>query len=327
MAAASYANSCVSGLRQDCSVGGFIFETATQASVGGLFGAATGGAGWGIGAVASKVGSSIAGASAGGVTSTNPGIMSRITSKLQSLNPLKKGCSFTPETSVSTPSGQRAISTLRVGDKVYAADPATGIKSARTVTAIMVHTDPAIEYLALDTGMVVTTPNHPFYTTDQGWVEAGDLAPGDLIATQSGSPAKVLWLRVDQEPTAMWDLTVDGVHTFFVGPGRALVHNCTLPGANSTAVIGRQADTSVAKDWAGHEVLDLPMNQWSIQANDSWVQSVIGRRMQVYVASPPRWGNLWASGAGRPTVFGRELRQFLEAGYNWRGYTLIPPGV
>jgi RHS repeat-associated protein len=73
MAAASYANSCVSGLRQDCSAGGFIFETATQASMGGLFGAATGGAGWGIGAVASKVGSSIAGASAGSVSKISNG--------------------------------------------------------------------------------------------------------------------------------------------------------------------------------------------------------------------------------------------------------------
>jgi hypothetical protein len=37
----------------------------------------------------------------------------------------------------------------------------------------------------------------------------------------------------------------------------------------ATAVIGRLPDTSVAKDWAGHEVLDLP--DWTLAKNDEWV--------------------------------------------------------
>jgi hypothetical protein len=31
---------------------------------------------------------------------------------------------------------------------------------------------------------------------------------------------------IDATPTTMWDLTVDGAHSFFVGQGAVLVHNC-----------------------------------------------------------------------------------------------------
>jgi RHS repeat-associated protein len=98
---------------------------------------------------------------------------------------------------------------------------------------------------------------------------------------------------------------------------------------NSTAVIGRVRpvnDTAVAKDWPGHEVLDLPQDQWSIARNDDWVQSVIDRKMSVYVASNPTWENMWDAVNARSTVFGRELSQFTNAGYTWDGWTMLPPG-
>lgn len=84
------------------------------------------------------------------------------------------------------------------------------------------------------------------------------------------------------------------------------------PQSEMTAVIGRQVDTAVAKEWEGHEVLDLPADEWSIEANDAWVKSVADRGIDVYTASPLTEENLWDSAAGRETVYGRELRQFTE---------------
>src|SRR5207237_10808362 len=94
----------------------------------------------------------------------------------------------------------------------------------------------------------------------------------------------------------------------------------------STAVIGRMGDTAAAKESAGHEVLDLPAQEWTLAKNDQWVQSIIQRKMDVYVGSPTTWSNLWDAAASRPTVFGRELQQFTEAGYRWDGWTLRAPG-
>jgi hypothetical protein len=49
----------------------------------------------------------------------------------------------------------------------------------------------------------------------------------------------------------------------------------TTGGTGGPTAIGGQADTAVAKGWAGHEVLDLPAKEWSIAGNDQWVQSVV----------------------------------------------------
>ncbi len=60
--------------------------------------------------------------------------------------------------------------------------------------------------------------------------------------------------------------------------------------------------------------------------NDAWVQSVIDRKLTVYLASPTTWSNLWNAPVGRETVLSRELRQLTVAGYTWDGMTMIPPG-
>jgi hypothetical protein len=90
----------------------------------------------------------------------------------------------------------------------------------------MVHTDPATENLVTDKGSIETTPNHPFFTTDRGWVQAGSLKVGEKVRTESGGSATVVSFTVDQHPASMWDLTVDTAHSFFVGSGAVLVHNC-----------------------------------------------------------------------------------------------------
>jgi hypothetical protein len=135
------------------------------------------------------------------------------------------GESFSPDTTVATPSSETPIADLKPGDQVMAYDPKTGETKAHTVTAVMVHTDPATEQLQTDAGSIETTPNHPFFTTDRGWVEAGSLRVGEKVRTESGGSATVVGFSVDDHPSSMWDLTVDTAHSFFVGSGQVLVHN------------------------------------------------------------------------------------------------------
>ncbi len=102
------------------------------------------------------------------------------------------------------------------------------------------------------------------------------------------------------------------------------------PGADPSseiAVVGRQWDTAVARDWPGHEVLDIP--SWTLDANDAWVGSVIDRQLPVYVASPETKFNLFDPIHDRSTVFGRELDQLRNAGYvpiDDVGHVLVPGG-
>ena len=146
------------------------------------------------------------------------------------------GCSFTPDTQVATAAGSTAIASLRVGDTVQAYDPKTGETGPHTVSAVMAHTDPSVEHLKLDTGSIDTTPNHPFFTIDRGWVDAGSLVAREEVKTESGGYATVLGFTVSATPSTMWDLTVEGAHSFFVGQGAVLVHNCGPDGEDGNGL-------------------------------------------------------------------------------------------
>jgi hypothetical protein len=94
-------------------------------------------------------------------------------------------------------------------------------------------------------------------------------------------------------------------------------------GVDSILVIGRLADTAVARSWAGHTIIDIA--DWTIEKNAGLIQKAIDVRQKVYLASPTTAENLWNVAEGRATVYATELAQFLKAGYQRVGDYLIPP--
>jgi hypothetical protein len=198
------------------------------------------------------------------------------------------GCSFTPDTQVATAAGSISIASLKVGDTVMAYDPKTGQTRSHTVTAVMSHTDAVVEHLGLDSGPIETTPNHPFFTADRGWVVAGSLTIGEQIRTESGRNATVVAFTLDSTPSTMWDLTVDGAHTFFVGPAAVLVHNC------NEVPFGQSADDGFNNvDWLAQMQRDLlvggspetvvDLNPGSLPVGMQWLWRGIGA---AYIVAP-----------------------------------------
>ncbi len=138
-------------------------------------------------------------------------------------------CSFSGDTTVATPDGEKAISELEVGDTVLAWDEETGQLGSFEVTATFSHEDTVIEYLVIDGERLVTTPEHPFYTRERGWVAAGDLKKGEHVRKADGTWGVVESMRLVEREQRMYNLTVDEAHTYFVGDVRWLVHNvCAL---------------------------------------------------------------------------------------------------
>ena len=83
--------------------------------------------------------------------------------------------------------------------------------------------------LTLAGQVIHTTPEHPFYVQDQGWTPAGELKPGDLLATLDGR-----WLPLESaldtwRLATVYNLRVADFHTYFVGSHEwgfaAWVHN------------------------------------------------------------------------------------------------------
>jgi hypothetical protein len=90
---------------------------------------------------------------------------------------------------------------------------------------VLVHQDPAQVHLTIDDEQIETTPEHPFYTWERGWVDASDLRAGEHIHRANDGYGIVQAIAVETEPQVMYNLTVSQAHTFFVGEGRWLVHN------------------------------------------------------------------------------------------------------
>lgn len=94
--------------------------------------------------------------------------------------------------------------------------------------------------------------------------------------------------------------------------------------AQRIAVIGRLADTRALQGLKNADILTLPKNAWTIAKNDAWVQAAIDSRATAYMASPRTPANLLSSTYGE-TVFAREIRLFMDAGYTQWGNYLVPP--
>jgi RHS repeat-associated protein len=140
------------------------------------------------------------------------------------LNPCKLN-SFSADTLVSTEHGLVPISEIEVGDLVWAWNEETGETGLYPVTDTMVHIDPVIVHLTIGDETIETTPEHPFYTLERGWVDAADLHFGDRIIQLDGEIDPVLSITLEQRSQPMYNLTVDVAHTFFVGEEQWLVHN------------------------------------------------------------------------------------------------------
>jgi RHS repeat-associated protein len=143
-----------------------------------------------------------------------------------------RGC-FAAGTLVETEDGPMPIESLARGDRVRALDPQTGASSfepvirtsARRVSAALeleVEHDGRVEVLT-------TTPEHPFFVRNRGFVPAGSLRPGDEVFTSRGGWARVsngIWVEGDR---VVYNLEVQSAHTYFVGAVGAWVHNGGCP--------------------------------------------------------------------------------------------------
>ncbi|WP_410790083.1 Hint domain-containing protein [Kribbella sp. C-35] len=142
---------------------------------------------------------------------------------------LGSACSFSGDTLVEMGDGSRKdIADVKVGDEVLATDPQTGERGARKVTHLWVHSDTLLDLL-VERGVLTTTEDHPFWNvTDREYQRADQLDPGDELLSPTGALVRVIGIRAgSQHVTTAYNLTVDGIHTYYViaGATPVLVHN------------------------------------------------------------------------------------------------------
>jgi hypothetical protein len=129
----------------------------------------------------------------------------------------------------------KPIDEIRVGDKVKAADPVSGETSDREVVGTIVHTDEGdMTRVTVDGGTVDATSWHPVWVEERGdFAKIGTLKPGEHLRSPGGLRPVVTDVQRYAYVQPVYDLTIDGVHTYHVVVGTVpvLVHNCPTGGA------------------------------------------------------------------------------------------------
>jgi hypothetical protein len=174
--------------------------------------------------------------------------------------------SFVAGTAVLLADGtSKPIEEVEPGDTVAATDPATGESGDRQVTHT-IRTDDDEQFVDVTvTGSdgeqhtITTTEHHPFWSeTRKDWVNAGDLREGELLRTAAGTYVQLSAVRSYEDEERTYDLTVDGLHTYYVvaGESSVLVHNNNAAcgwtnGKTTSANAETLRDNMVAEGWYG----------------------------------------------------------------------------
>jgi len=178
-------------------------------------------------------------------------------------------CSFSADTVVATKEGKKAIARLKIGDLVLAYNEATKSVGYYDVTAVLVYEDKTLTKLIVNGEYIETTPEHPFYTEEEGWTPAGELETGMHVRQSDGTDGLVWFAWEVSQTETMYNLTVDTAHTFFVGEGQWLVHNaCPIRGtAQNPGGPNGQTHANLSESLAG-EWSQLP-NASSVHMNQT----------------------------------------------------------
>ena len=167
------------------------------------------------------------------------------------------GCpinSFSAETLVMTEEGLIPISEIELGDYVLAYNELTGEVGYYPVTDLISHLDPVIVLLTIAGELIETTPEHPFFTDADKWVDAGKLEVGDAIRTADWHLGLVENVTIVTQTQMMYNLTVATAHTYFVGEKQWLVHNdgkvCGFPFSNLRGKSEKYLQRNIPTGWS-----------------------------------------------------------------------------
>src|SRR5579885_171576 len=149
------------------------------------------------------------------------------------------GLSFTSATPVATSHGEQAIGTIKVGQKVWAYNPNTRKMELQPVQHIWINHDNDLVDLTLTTTsfqqgkavkvaseVIHTNKKHPFLTKEKGFLPVGQIKLGMHVLRADGQWGMVTGWKVVARTQVMYNLEVARDHTFTVGVGEWVVHNC-----------------------------------------------------------------------------------------------------
>jgi hypothetical protein len=139
---------------------------------------------------------------------------------------------FAAGTLVTAEAGPRPIESIAVGERVWARNEQTGEDALARVVQRFVTPDSHVIGVNIPIDLarhevLRVTENHRFYVPDRGWVPARELDGSRLVSIVPRGPPLAGASAIESwgERTTVYNIEVEGLHTYFVGEARVLVHN------------------------------------------------------------------------------------------------------
>jgi Pretoxin HINT domain len=171
------------------------------------------------------------------------------------------GLSFIATTVVATRAGEQAIGTLKVGEQVWAYNPTTKKMELKPILHVWISHDNDLVDLTLThtikqgkttksiSEVIHTNKKHPFLTVEKGFLPVGQITLGLHIVEANGQTGIVSGWKVVPGVKTMYNLEVALDHTFVVGVGMWVVHNCEIGrGYNVETIAPKPVKASEATD-------------------------------------------------------------------------------
>ena len=141
-------------------------------------------------------------------------------------------CCFPAGTPVVTENGTTPIEKIKVGQLVRARDEKSGLTELKPVTQLFITRGKSLFQLTTHsadgvTASIEVTDNHPFWVKGLGWTNSANLMPGMLLQDLDNKDLNVVELKALGRTETTYNFTVADLHTYYAGPQKALVHNCT----------------------------------------------------------------------------------------------------
>lgn len=203
--------------------------------------------------------------------------------------------------------GQKYIEDISPGDYVFATDPETRETRLKRVVQTFVNETDELVYVYVNGEEIVTTPEHPFYVSNQGWVGAINLRSGDKLVLVNGEYAVVEKVQHEilEHPIMVYNFEVEDFHTYYVGDIGVLVHNvCRNPGGRLGGQAHRAKVNSI-KD-------DLISKGWEVSKKEIRV-NVAGGRYRYPDISATKNGVTRFYQVGKKTMSGKPIMRELRA--------------
>ena len=178
---------------------------------------------------------------------------------------------FKAGTLVSAENGDVAIENIKVGDFVWATDPETGEIALKEVLNTFVRKSSELIHITVNGEKITTTPTHPFWVPQKGWVDAIQLRAGDRLQLLNGEYVIIEQIQHEilEAPINVYNFEVAEFHTYYVTGSAILVHNSNCgDDRNDIAGLGRPLNKSEIRQLGGENTTRIIKQQYGGSRSD-----------------------------------------------------------